>query len=116
MTDAVRTEYRLNREQRSVKMPWAGKTGLAKAAVILSVTLLLSLGLCGVNLAAFSRYGQIGGGARPPGTSLWPTNLLVLAGLAELGGILIGSVGLVLIGLIALAKVIFSKREGESNH
>jgi hypothetical protein len=99
-----------------MKMPWADKTGLAKATVVLSATLLLSLGCCGVNLAAFSRYGgYLGGGAPPRGTPMWPTNLLVLTGFVELGGIFIASAGLVVVGLIAVAKVIVRKREGERN-
>jgi hypothetical protein len=46
---------------------------------------------------------------------MWPTNLLVLTGFVELGGIFIASAGLVVVGLIAVAKVIVRKREGERN-
>ncbi len=44
------------RERRSgdviMKMPWDNRSGLAKAVVILSVCLMISTGLCGLNLLA----------------------------------------------------------------
>src|SRR5208282_5728257 len=38
--------------------PWRGRTGLAKAAAILATALTISLGLCGANFLAISRFGR----------------------------------------------------------
>ena len=69
-----------------MKEPWAKKTGLAKATSIFATIALISLGLCGANVLAFSTIAE----------SLGAGFMLVTA-YVELAGILIGVVGLVVV-------------------
>lgn len=65
----------------AMKMPWDGKSGLAKAAIICSFGLLVSTGLCGVNIFAMSRGHD------------YPGAVITLTGIVELfamGGLLLG--------------------------
>ncbi len=86
-----------------------GATGLAKAATGFAVLLIVSLGLCGANAALLSRFGAIGGGPLPPGRSETLSGILIMASFAEAGGILIGAAGLVVAGIIAIARLIFRR-------
>jgi hypothetical protein len=82
-----------------MKMPWANKTGLAKAATLFATLLLVSLGLCGVNFAAVIAFVGVAGGPPPPGTPTWPTTLLTTTGAVELIGVALGACGLVITGI-----------------
>jgi hypothetical protein len=87
-----------------MKMPWRDKTGLAKAATVLVMTLLLSLGLCGVNFFAVTGFVGIGGGNASGGPRQVLTSALTVAGVLELIGIFASLLGLVLVGMIAVVK------------
>jgi hypothetical protein len=75
-------------------MPWHNKTGLAKATAILATVFTLSLGLCGANLVAFTRFGAF------DGPQNWRSTLLWDAGYAELFAILGSLLGLFIILII----------------
>ena len=89
-----------------MKMPWSNKTGLAKIATIFALLLTVSIGLCGANLALFSRYGAVSGGAPAPPRSAGGSMVLMATGFAELFGMGVGAVGLVIVGLVAAVKAV----------
>ncbi len=89
-----------------MKMPWDGKTGLAKAATMWTLVLLLSLGLCGANLALFGRYGAISGGGPVSDRTIFATNSLMVTGFLELIGMLIGAIGLISVIVTAVIKLV----------
>jgi hypothetical protein len=75
-----------------VRLPWQDKTGLAKAAAILSAVLMVAAGLCGVNYVAMGR------------SSGTPSNFLIIAALWEaaiMGGCILG---LIVIRLILIVR------------
>ena len=74
-----------------MKIPWHNKTGLAKATAILSTMLTISLGLCGANFFAFTRFGN---------TPVWSTTLLLYTGYVELFAILGSLLGLIVVLLM----------------
>jgi hypothetical protein len=87
-----------------MNMPWSNKTGLAKAAAFCAALLLVSLGLCGINLV-ISGHNSSGKGT---------IQFLIMTGFFETLGILIGVVGLVVVILLALMNRlldILKKRE-----
>jgi len=49
-----------------MKPPWHNRTGHSKAIGVFAVITTISLGLCGANLALFSRYGYISAPMTPP--------------------------------------------------
>jgi hypothetical protein len=89
-----------------MKLPRANQTGLAKAATILAAMLLVSVPLCGVNAILFGRFGVIAGGPPPPGHPIWPTPVLMITGLLEIAGMIAGTVGLLVIAIIAIIRSI----------
>jgi hypothetical protein len=85
-----------------MKMPWTGKSGLAKAVAFFATLLAVSIGLCGVNYVAWTVAMSVG--ARPD-TSHWVRQLggtAMITGMIELVGMAVGAVGLVVVGLVAL--------------
>jgi hypothetical protein len=84
-----------------MKMPWHGKTGLARPTAILATLLLVSSGLCGANYVAV-----IGSQSRQ--TPGWLGGLLIATGIAELLGIAVGLVGLVCVAVIAIFRAVFN--------
>ena len=83
-----------------MRFSWQNRTGLAKAAAIFASTLTISLGLCGANFFAFARWGNYETNRAP----WWPSTFLVYTGLAELLGILVGGMGLLIVAFLALAE------------
>jgi hypothetical protein len=88
-------------EAKALKAPWANKTGAAKLTAIFATSLLIALGLCGVNFVATIRFVPLSG----PGNHVPPTtqertadlisNLLGFTAFFEIAVILISIVGLV---------------------
>jgi hypothetical protein len=74
-----------------MKMPWHGKTGLAKATAVLATVLTISLGLCGANFFAFTRLEN---------TPLWANTLVIDAGYLEVFAILGSLLGLLVVLLM----------------
>ena len=89
--------------------PWTNKTGLAKATAILATIALVSIGLCGANFVAVITFGSLSGGSEG---FQWVSEVLAFAGFAELAGILIGIVGLLIVVVIALIGAIVRLRSG----
>jgi len=81
-----------------MKAPWTDKTGLAKLVAILATTLLIALGLCGVNYATFLVSSSKLGPQMTIG--------LLVTGYIELAAIILSIAGLVLTGLVWLIKAI----------
>jgi hypothetical protein len=75
------------------------KSGLAKAATILATGFGISFGLCGLNVVAVfsSRTGGAG--------------FLGITAYIELAGMIICAAGLVIVGIIAIFKMLLSHRE-----
>lgn len=83
-----------------MKMPWVGKTGLAKAASIFATLAIVSLGLCGANW-----IGWLGIFRFLPNTSRAANGIslgLTVAAYLELAGIVIGIVGLLVVAAAML--------------
>ena len=76
-----------------MKAPWTGTTGLSRAAAILATVFLISLGMCGVNYAAFIRFVPLNDSS--PGPHWWSGGILSTTGTLELIGIAVGLVGLI---------------------
>jgi hypothetical protein len=91
-----------------MKLPWHNKTGYSKAIAAFATTLTISLGLCGANLALFSRYGYISG-PNDPTRSAGLSMFLMATGFLEMIGIAVGLGGLV-IGTLSLVGVSLYKR------
>ena len=85
-----------------MKMAWAGTSGLAKAATVFAALLLICIGLCAGNAALFSHYGSVGDGAPNQGRS----SALIVAGIVELVGIVVGAAGLIVVGIAAIVRVV----------
>ena len=88
-----------------MKSLWADKTGLAKAAAILSTVLLVALGLCGANFFAVIRFAPLGGpGPRRghPEPFQWLGNVLGATAYLEAAAIVCSLIGLALVGLIGI--------------
>jgi hypothetical protein len=75
-----------------MKMPWQNLTGLAKLAAIFATILGIAVGLCGLNIVAVSL------GRDYPGT------LLTITAFFEMVAIVVSSLGLVVIGIIAIIR------------
>jgi hypothetical protein len=98
-----------------MKWPWTGKSGLAKATVILAGVFLLSTGLCGLNFFAVLRYAPPMGPA-PPKSTMAIGQILSVTGWIELAAMLLSAIGLVIILAIAGGRAIqrlFSNRNGD---
>jgi hypothetical protein len=80
-----------------MKMPWTGKTGLAKAAAIFAVLTLVSFGLCGANFGIMFAFK---GASANVQSAL--SGFLVITAFMEAAGIVIGIAGLLVIGLVAV--------------
>jgi hypothetical protein len=91
-----------------MKLPWHDRTGYPKSIAIFATILTVSLGLCGANLALFSRHGYISG-PNDPTRSAGLSMFLMATGFFETIGIAVGLGGLV-IGTLALAGVSLYKR------
>jgi hypothetical protein len=95
-----------------MKMPWAGKSGLAKAATVFAALLVVSIGLCGANFAAWiglARYTV------QPIQTPWRAHLangVVFMGVLELVGMAVGGSGLVVVGLVAGIRALVSRGGG----
>jgi hypothetical protein len=74
-------------------LPWRNKTGLAKAAVILTTILSIATVSCGVNFALVTASMNSG----------WATGVLIVAAYAELAAMIASSVGLLVVLVIWLA-------------
>jgi hypothetical protein len=78
--------------------PWTNKTGLAKAAAILTTVALVSLGLCGANFFGVIFFVPIGGPGGEP--TPWPAYILGPAGALEIIAIVGSFIGLIVIAMI----------------
>ncbi len=86
--------------RRGFSLPEKNKTGLAKAATICAITLGISLGLCGLNFVGFA-----GASSRRID---WLVPVLGITGYIEIAGIVFSTLGLLFVGTLAIAKVIFA--------
>lgn|GEM_PF-1270233 len=93
-----------------MKLPWHSKTGLAKAAAVLATILIISFGLCGVNVFAVLRFVPLSGGEADLARHRVITNVLTCTGDAELVGIVGSLLGLVICAVMAVSQ---STRSGE---
>jgi len=87
-----------------MKLPWHSKTGLAKAATILAMILIISFGLCGVNVFAVISFVPLGGGEADLARHRVITNILTFTADAELVGIVGSLLGLAICGVMAVFK------------
>jgi hypothetical protein len=78
-----------------MKMPWEGRTGLAKATAILATGFAISLGLCGLNLAGYAAFSHGG------------DSVFLIPGYLELAGMIVCAAGLVFVLLLFVLKQIF---------
>ncbi len=85
-----------------MKMPWNGKTGLAQATAIFAAMFIVSVGLCGANMALMSRFATISGGTPPPGRPVWASMTLITTAFIELLGMAVGAFGLIVVAMLAL--------------
>jgi hypothetical protein len=92
-----------------MKMPWHGKSGLAKATAFLATLLGVSLGLCGVNFVAVMSAVSWGG------SSSMAASVLTFTGIVELAGIAVGIVGLVIVAIIAIVRTFLPRSEAPSD-
>ncbi len=93
-----------------MKAPWANKTGAARSATVLGI----SMGLCGVNWVAFATLPLTHVDGFPSGTPL-STGLIITAYI-ESAGILVGSGGLLIalvFGLWELVSYLTKKEDSE---
>jgi len=89
-----------------MRMPWSRQTGLAKAATIFSVLLLVSTGLCGANILLFSHFGAVSGGTTEPPRSAGLSMVIMSTGFAEMIGMLVGGCGLIAAIIAAAIRAI----------
>jgi len=87
-------------QEEFVRLPWQDKTGLAKAAAILSTVLTIAAGLCGVNWAV------IGRSSGPP-SQTW-----IALGIAEAMVIAVCLVALIVVRLILVIQRLREYRRG----
>jgi hypothetical protein len=73
--------------------PWRNKTGLAKAAVILTTILSIATVSCGVNFVLTTASINSG----------WAIGVLIVTAYAELGAMIASAVGLLVVLVIWLA-------------
>jgi hypothetical protein len=102
------TEQKLNR-------PWTNKSGLAKAATILSAVFLLSLGLCGVNFFAVMRYAPPMGPA-PSKRAVIVGQILSVTAWLELAVMALSGFGLLIVLVIAGGRAfqrLFESKDGD---
>jgi len=99
-----------------MKAPWAGRTGAAKIAVWSATVLGISLGLCGANFAAVwgiaAARHDWGWASVSDGVS-FP---LIITAYLEVGGMLVGAVGLlvaVVVWLWELVTIVRKERNPE---
>ncbi len=88
-----------------MKMPWTNRTGLAKAATILTTILAISTGFCGLNAVAtltMSGYDSLD----------WAGKILAYTGGAELILMVICILGLLLVVIAKLIQRIRRHRRG----
>jgi hypothetical protein len=94
-----------------MKMPWSGwsdSTGLAKAVVVLSLVLLISLGLCGANFLVVTQWAN--------SAATGPQPIFMVTGFIELFGIIGSLLGFLVVGIIVLIRAIrqiFSPTKGK---
>src|ERR1700761_1835850 len=91
-----------------MKLPWQNRTGYSKAIAIFAAITAMSLGLCGANLALFSRYGYISG-PNDPTRSAGLSMVLIASGFFEFAGIAVGLVGLVMTPLSLFGLVLYKR-------
>ena len=89
-----------------------GLTGWAKAASTSAIVLLISLGLCGVNHAAFAVFDLPIGGGSVPGHADQERlgGLLIMTAFAEAAAILLSAAAL-LVSLLGLLFTFLFRRE-----
>jgi hypothetical protein len=87
-----------------MKMPWHDQTGLAKAAALLATIFGLGVGLCGANFVAVIALVPMGGPSGPTGFQAWISGTLAITAYVELAAIVLSALGLVVVGLIAIAR------------
>jgi hypothetical protein len=96
-----------------MKLPWHGKSGLAKATAFLATLLVVSIGLCGANFVAVMGVGNWG-------STLAPRNLagpiLIVAGIVELVGVVVGIVGLIVVAVIAIVRALAGRSDTPSEN
>ena len=85
-----------------MKLPWHSKTGLAKAATILAMVLIISFGLCGANFFAVIRFVPFGGSEADIAQHQVVTNVLTFTAYAELVGIFGSLLGLAICAVMAV--------------
>ena len=78
-----------------MRLPWKGKTGLAKAAVILTTILSIATVSCGLNYAL----------AMTVMSSNWAVGVLLVTAYAELTAMAASTVGLVVVLVMWLAAI-----------
>lgn len=88
-----------------MRMPWKDRTGLAKAVAVLVTVLLVSTGLCGLNVITEITIFPFDSGPSKGIRALVANALLITAYIESvLMGLCI--VGLILVALIAIARTI----------
>jgi hypothetical protein len=88
-----------------MKTPWTNKTGPAKFIAFFVTTLLVALGLCGMNYAAFS----LGTSHLHPRAADAVTLVLIIAAYIELAVMILSFAGLLITGLVWLLRVIWAE-------
>jgi hypothetical protein len=99
-----------------MKAPWANKTGAAKIAVWSATVLGVSLGLCGANYAVFAHLVGFDNASSRGGFTQALGFLVIVTGLLESIGIVVGAVGVIcalLFGLWDLAAYLVKERDSE---
>ena len=84
-----------------MKMPWVGKSGVAKSVAFFATLTLVSLGLCGANFGFMFLF-------KGADTHLQSTlsGVLVITAFLEAAGIVIGIAGLLVMGLVAVVMAL----------
>jgi hypothetical protein len=99
-----------------MKAPWANKTGAAKLAVWSATVLGVSLGLCGANFAAVMGISEPGASGAWASIATGLSIPLMVTAYLELGGMLVGAVGLLgalLWGLWELTMYLANERDSK---
>ena len=87
-----------------MKVPWHDQTGLAKVAALLATIFGIGIGLCGANFVAVIAFVPMGGPSGPTGFRAWVSGALAITAYLELAAIVLSALGLVIIGLVAIAR------------
>ena len=103
-----------------MKVPWSDQTTSLKLIAIFATGLLISLGLCGLNMVLFGKYGAVSGPAEPPGSphTAGRAMALILTGSLELLVIFISALGLLVTGIALIVRYVaswFSKRDNHTH-